>query len=87
MNNFSVRETDILVSLRREKKQLNKELRKSQARITDTTRDIFGEVPKTGNRVALFTNLVGNGMAIYQGVRIGNSLIRTLSLIFRKRRK
>ena len=87
MNNFTVRETDILLTLRSEKKKLSKELRQSQARITDTTRDIFGSVPKAGNRFATVSNLVGNGMAIYQGVRIGTGLIRAVRTMLRLRRR
>ena len=87
MNNYTLRETEILLSLRREKKQLSRELRKSQARIGETTRDIFGTVPKSGNRFATVSNLVGNGMAIYQGVRIVSSLIRAVGAIFGRRRR
>ena len=87
MNNLTIRETDILRSLRSEKKKIGREIRKSQGRISASARDIFGTVPKAGNHFANVSNLVGNGMAIYQGVRIGTGLIKAVRSMLRLRRR
>ncbi len=87
MNEWGVRETNILQALQNEKKRLSKEIHKSQSRITDSTRKIFEPVPKTGSRLMSVTNLVSNSVALYQGLRMGTGLIRAVSTMLRRRRR
>ena len=87
MNEYGVQEMDILQALSNEKKRLSKEIKKSQDRLTNSAREIFEPIPKAGNRFMSVSNLVGNGMAIYEGVRMGAGVIRALSTMFRRRRR
>lgn len=87
MNEWSVQEMDILQALSNEKKRLSKEIKKSQTRLTNSAREIFEPLPKAGNRFMSVGHLVGNGMAIYEGVRMGTGFIRALCTMFRRRRR
>ena len=86
MNKFTMRETDILKALREEKARVKKELQKSEKLIARDTRSIFAPVPRSAGRFQLITSLASNGLAIYQGLRIGSGIIRAASTLFRRHR-
>ena len=81
-----IHETDILQILRREKHKVRKELQRSEQKMSEETRTLFAPVPKAASRFQLVSGLASNGMAIYQGVRIGTGLIRAVSTLFRRKK-
>lgn len=79
---------DVLLALKAEKEKVRKQLRLSRNRMSGTMHEVFGPVPATTNKVQGISRLVSNGMAIYEGLRIGASFIRaTRSLFGGKRRR
>ena len=49
--------------------------------------DIFKPLPQAENRIFTFSNLVSNGLAVYQGIRMGSSFVHAVLSLFRKKRK
>lgn len=80
-------QADILLALRGEKEKLRKELRSSKKRMSDNMHELFAPVPATTNKVQGISRMVSNGIAIYEGLRIGLSFIRATRGLFGVRRR
>ena len=80
------RQIDALAALRSEKERVLVKLRKSGRNITSVSQRIFEPVPTTSNRILGVTRLVSNGLAIYEGLRMGNGFIRAVRTFFRRKR-
>lgn len=81
-------QADILLALRNEKEKLRKELRTSHKRMTNNMHELFAPAPATTNKVQGFSHMISNGLAIYEGLKIGLGFIRaTRGLFGVKRRK
>lgn len=75
-------QTDPLEQLRREKRRVRKELCQSRERIQQQFHRLSHPVAKNTDRVSRLTGYVQNGLAIWQGIRLGLLFIRA----FRKLR-
>lgn len=80
------RQMDALQALRDEKTRTLKQIKASEAAITRTTAEIFRPLPQAENRIFSFGNLMSNGLAVYQGIRMGSSMVRALLTLFKKKR-
>lgn len=80
------RQMDALQALREEKARTLKRIQLSGAQISRTTAEIFKPLPVAENRIFSFSNLMSNGLAVYQGIRMGSSLMRAILTFFRKKR-
>jgi len=78
---------DILVSLRQEKAILRKKLRRSSGKMSGTTHQIFAPVPRAKTKAQGISQFVSNGIAIWEGIRIGMGLIAALRGFFGGRRR
>ena len=78
---------DALQALREEKSRIRRRINEAGAEISHTTTDIFKPLPQAENRFFTFSNLVSNGLAVYQGIRMGSSFVHAVMGLFRKRRR
>jgi len=77
---------DALAAIRQEKQKVLKELRSSGKKITAVSQRIFEPVPTASNRIMGVSHLVSNGLAIYQGLRMGSGFIKAVRTFLRRRR-
>jgi hypothetical protein len=80
------KQIDALAALREEKARVLSQLRKSGRNINTVSQRIFEPVPATSNRILGLTHLVSNGLAIYEGLRMGTGFVRAARAFFRRRR-
>lgn len=80
-------EQDELLALREEKEVLRKKIRASRNKMSKTTHAIFAPIPKTKSKVEGVSHLVGNGLVIWNGVKIGISLVTAVRSMFGHRRR
>lgn len=78
---------DVLVSIRKQKKLLRKEIATSQTVITDSVRTLVSPVTRIGNQGRSMSSLVSRGMAIFEGVRIGLRLMNSMRMLFGRRKR
>ena len=78
---------DALQALREDKARILRQLHEAGAEIGHTTNDIFKPLPQAENRIFTFSNLVSNGLAVYQGIRMGSSFVHAVLSLFRKKRR
>ena len=78
---------DILASLRQEKDAIRKKLRKSSNRMSGTTHQIFAPVPRAKTKAQGVSQFISNGIAIWEGVRIGMGLISAVRNFFGGKRR
>lgn len=78
---------DVLVSIRKQKKLLRKEIATSQTVITDSVRTLVSPVTRIGNQGRSVSSLVSRGMAIFEGVRIGLRLMNSMRMLFERRKR
>ena len=70
-------------------KEVNEQLQESKTRMSESFKLLVNpEDQKDGNKLTKASNLISRGFAIYEGLRMGLTIIRTLGNIFgRKRRR
>jgi len=79
---------DALKALRESKLQIKKELRASKANIKYKVQGIISPAKTTKKNTTRIGQLVSNGFAIYEGLRIGISIVTAFRSLFgRKRRR
>ena len=78
---------DALKALRESKLQLKRELNASKASLQEKVQNIVAPLPNTRKKATQVSRLVSNGFAIYEGVRLGYSIISAFRSIFGKRRR
>ena len=77
---------DALAAIRQEKERVRAQLRQSNKKISAVSQRIFEPVPATSNRIIGASRLVSNGLAIYEGLRMGSGFIRAVRTFFRRLR-
>ena len=89
MNNTSSisSQIDALKALRESKMQVRKELRTSKANIKYKVQGIISPAKGTKHSTSSISRLVSNGFAIYEGLRIGISIISAFRSLFGRRRR
>ena len=78
---------DALKALRESKLQVRKELRASKANIMYKVQGIISPAKETRKNTNNISRLVSNGFAIYEGLRLGISIISAFRSLFAKRRR
>lgn len=78
---------DALAAIRLGKQQINKDLQASREKMADIIHEIASPMPRPRNKVQGIGQLVSNGMAIYEGLRIGLSIISAIRSLFGKRKR
>lgn len=76
---------DALSALRAEKAQVKGRIDASARRITRLGQQILSPVPATATGLFSMGSLVSNGLAIYQGIRMGSRLFRAVTSLFRRK--
>lgn len=76
---------DALAALREEKAQVKLRINASSQRLGHIVQRITDPIPSTTS-VFSMGSLVSNGIAIYQGVRLGTRLLRSITSIFRRKK-
>ena len=77
---------DALAAIRQEKQRVLQQLKGSGRQITTVSQRIFEPVPTTSNRILGVSRLVSNGVAIYEGLRMGSGFIKAVRTLLRRRR-
>lgn len=70
-----------------EEANLQEEIHASRARMSATLHEVVSPMPKTKSKAQGIGRLISNGMAIYEGMRIGMSIISAFRTLFGKRRR
>ncbi len=78
---------DALAAIRQEKERILRELRGSTRQITAVSQRIFEPLPNTSNRIVGVSRLVSNGLALYEGLRMGTGFVRAVRSMFGRRRR
>lgn len=73
---------DVLLLLRKEKAELRKKIRESQRKMSEASHAIFSPIPHAKSKVEGMSHLVGNGLVIWNGVKIGISLVNAFRNLF-----
>ena len=76
---------DALAALREEKAQVKLRINASSHRLGQIVQRITDPIPSTTSVFGM-GSLVSNGIAIYQGVRLGTRLLRSITSIFRRKK-
>ncbi|MEE1214331.1 MAG: hypothetical protein U0L04_05060 [Bacteroidaceae bacterium] len=76
---------DALAALREEKAQVKLRINASSQRLGQIVQRITDPIPSTTS-VFSIGSLVSNGVAIYQGVRLGTRLLRSITSIFHRKK-
>lgn len=76
---------DALAALREEKAKVRLRIKASNKRLSEIAQRIADPIPSASS-VCSMGSWVSNGIAIYQGVRLGTRLLRSITSIFRRRR-
>jgi len=79
---------DALKALQENKQQIRRELNVSKAKLKGKVQDFIAPSPDAHKRTTRISRLVSNGFAIYEGIRLGFSVISAFQSLFgRKRRR
>ncbi|MBO7067293.1 MAG: hypothetical protein J6W52_01230 [Bacteroidaceae bacterium] len=79
---------DAFKALRESKLQVQKELNTSKKQLQGKIQNFFAPLPEARKNTTRISRLVSNGLAIYEGIRLGASIISAFRSIFgRKRRR
>lgn len=76
---------DALSALRAEKAQMKSRINASGQRINRLGQQILSPLPATTSGLFSMGSLVSNGLAIYQGIRMGSRLFRAVTSVFRRK--
>lgn len=76
---------DALAELRLRKEQVIKDIQVSKARMSDAIHEIVAPAPKAQGKLQGVNQLVSNALAVYEGVRIGVSIVSAIRGLFGKR--
>lgn len=82
-NNQATR--DALAELRLRKERVIKDIQASKARMSDAIHEIVAPAPKAQGKIQGVNQLVSNALAVYEGIRIGVSIISAIRSLFGKR--
>lgn len=86
--NSSTTPTDELAVLRMQKKQLRRELKASRKKISDISSGIFSPDSDSATGKAYgISKLMANGMAVYEGIRLGMNVLSAFRKLFGKKRR
>lgn len=69
------------------REELKQQVEQSKEQIGQRLHSLTSPVPKASNNRELFLQWAARGMALYQGIRIGMSLLNVASSLFGKRKK
>lgn len=86
MNNIS-KQSDVLKALKENKVLVQQEIQESKTRISDKIHAMTEPVPRATNKVQGIGQIISNGMAIYEGIRIGISIISAFRTLFGKKKR
>ena len=78
---------DVLKALRESKLQVKKELKASKANIKYKVQGIISPAKTVKRNTTRIGQLVSNGLAIYEGIRLGMSVISAFRSLFGRRRR
>lgn len=78
---------DALKAMRESKEQLRKELKASKANIKYKVQGIISPAKTAKKNTTRIGQLVSNGLAIYEGVRLGMSIISAFRSLFGRRHR
>lgn len=78
---------DALKALRESKLQVKKELKASKANIKYKVQGIISPAKTVKRNTTRIGQLVSNGLAIYEGIRLGMSVISAFRSLFGRRRR
>lgn len=78
---------DALKALRESKLQVKKELKASRANIKYKVQGIISPAKTVKRNTTRIGQLVSNGLAIYEGIRLGMSVISAFRSLFGRRRR
>ena len=78
---------DALKALHESKMQVKKELKVSKANIKYKVQGIISPAKTTKRNASSISRLVSNGFAIYEGIRLGLSVISAFRSLFGRRRR
>ena len=78
---------DALEAIRREKEHIRSQLRQSNKKINAVSQRIFEPLPATSNRIVGVSRLVSNGLAVYEGLRMGSGFIRAVRTFFHRQQR
>ncbi|MBR3433656.1 MAG: hypothetical protein IKH05_08980 [Bacteroidaceae bacterium] len=77
---------DVLQALRESKQQVRKELKASKANIKYKVQGIISPAKTVKKNTTRISQIVSNGLAIYEGIRLGMSIISAFRSLFGRRR-
>ncbi len=77
---------DALAALRAEKEQVKARINVSGQEIGKITQQILSPVPAATSGIVGIGSLVSNGIAVYQGIRLGTRILRSVLSIFHRRK-
>ena len=79
---------DAFKALRESKQQIRKEINASKNQLRSKIQNVIAPLPDARKQTTRISRLVGNGLAIYEGIRLGISVISAFRSLFgRKRRR
>jgi len=78
---------DILVALQQRKLATEQKLKTSRTRIQEMGKQLWSPMPKATSRAERVSQLVSNGVMIYNGVRIFASIISSVRSLFGPKRR
>lgn len=78
---------DAFKALQENKLLIKKELNASKAQLRSKVQKIIAPVPDARKKTMLISRLVSNGFAIYEGIRLGLSVISAFRSLFGKKRR
>lgn len=85
MTNYGTSQNPI-AALQTNKAKLKKEIKASKARMSGIMHEIVAHAPKATSRIQGVGQIVSNTMAIFEGVRIGLSIISAVRGMFGRKR-
>ncbi|MBQ9525469.1 MAG: hypothetical protein IJR69_10195 [Bacteroidaceae bacterium] len=86
MTNISS-QLDAFKALQERKLQIKKELDASKFQLRSKVQNFIAPLPDTHKKTTRITRLVSNGIAIYEGIRLGLSVISAFQSLFGKKRR
>lgn len=78
---------DARKALQESKMQIQKELRASGKRLHEKVQNMLSPLPEAHNRTTRISRIVSNGLAAYEGIRLGLSIISAFRSIFGRKRR
>lgn len=79
--------TDLLLAIRQEKASIHAQLHESRQNMTDTLHGIMSPNNTNTNKVKGISSIISNGIAIWEGIRIGLSLIEAFRSFMGKKKR